>query len=466
MARVLLLNPPGRSPYLRDYYCSKVAKAAYLYEPTDLLVLSGLLAEENRVQVLDCIAEKIRAEAALRRIAGLEPEAVVFLSGAVSWPEDRVFLEKLKRLTGAALIGSGDLFLEGSEQFLRDHWFLDALLLDFTSDDLVHYLRGEAGKLLPSIVYRRGGEIVSASLRRPQRGTYQIPPPRHDLFPHRHYRYPTVRRRPFATVLTDYGCPYSCRFCVMATLGYKVRPVANVVEELGGLARKGFREIYFNDQTFGALRERALELCRAMERFCLGWQGWTRVDLVDEEILAAYRAAGCHSLLFGVESANPQTLAAQKKGYGPEQARRAFSLCREFGIRTLATFIIGLPGETEDHIHRSIDFALELEPDFASFNVLVPRAGTEVRREALTGGWIKGDGARLDQSGTVAVTGSDVLSAETVHRLKSLAMRRFYGRAQYWRQRFRQLPTPAELECHARSGVEVLRKLLLARGIP
>ncbi len=92
MAKILLLNPPGTRPYLRDYYCSKVAKADYLYEPTDLLLLSGLLAELHEVQVLDCIALAMQPSEALESIRIAQPEVIVFLSGAVSWQEDRVFL--------------------------------------------------------------------------------------------------------------------------------------------------------------------------------------------------------------------------------------------------------------------------------------------------------------------------------------------------------------------------------------
>jgi hypothetical protein len=89
-----------------------VAKADYLYEPTDLLLLSGLLSEKHEVLVLDCIALAMQPSEALESIRSAQPEVIVFLSGAVSWQEDRVFLRELKELTRATLIGSGDLFLE------------------------------------------------------------------------------------------------------------------------------------------------------------------------------------------------------------------------------------------------------------------------------------------------------------------------------------------------------------------
>jgi anaerobic magnesium-protoporphyrin IX monomethyl ester cyclase len=463
MSKILLLNPPGIRPYLRDYYCSKVAKADYLYEPTDLLLLSGRLAEQHEVQVLDCIALGMQAQEALQRIQATRPDVIVFLAGAVSWHEDRVFLGAVKRLNGALLIGSGDLFLENGVQIMKDNDFLDVILLDFTTPDILACLRQRAKNQHQNMIYRHNGTIVEGPLKRARNSTFEIPAPRHDLFPHHRYHYPTVKHPPFATVLTDYGCPYHCRFCVMGKLGHKVRPVNNVLEELEVLAHMDFREIYFNDQTFGALRERTLALCEGMNERQLrfGWQAWSRVDVMDEQLLRQMQAAGCHTLLFGVETANDNTLQAQKKGYSLKQVRDTFSLCRRLRISTMATFIIGLPDETETDIRNTIRFALELDPDYASFNVLVPRAATDTRREALEKGWIEEGHVSLDQSGTLPVMGNEHLSANDVWRLKNEAIRSFYARPRYWWRRVKSIKTPNELIRNLSNGLELVKSQFL-----
>ena len=46
--KVLLLNPPGRRIYIRDYLCSKTTKSNYLFHPIDLLVLEFSLETRNR----------------------------------------------------------------------------------------------------------------------------------------------------------------------------------------------------------------------------------------------------------------------------------------------------------------------------------------------------------------------------------------------------------------------------------
>ena len=46
-------------------------------------------------------------------------------------------------------------------------------------------------------------------------------------------------------MLTDYGCPYPCSFCVMSGLGSKFRSVDNVMQELRHARTLGVREVFF-----------------------------------------------------------------------------------------------------------------------------------------------------------------------------------------------------------------------------
>ena len=134
--------------------------------------------------------------------------------------------------------------------------------------------------------------------------------PRHELFPARGYRFSFARHADFATVLTDYGCPYPCTFCVIGTLGFGMRPLEDVLEEVDHVRGLGRREIFFMDQTFGVVKQRGLALCAALEeRGDLSWTAFTRPDTADDEMLGAMQRAGCHTLIMGVESADDEVLA-------------------------------------------------------------------------------------------------------------------------------------------------------------
>jgi radical SAM superfamily enzyme YgiQ (UPF0313 family) len=55
--------------------------------------------------------------------------------------------------------------------------------------------------------------------------------------------------------------------------------------------------------------------------------------------------------------------------------------CRSLGIRTVAGFLIGFPDDTEESIQRVREYAQELNPTFANFNVVTPYPGTAFFQE-------------------------------------------------------------------------------------
>jgi radical SAM superfamily enzyme YgiQ (UPF0313 family) len=98
-----------------------------------------------------------------------------------------------------------------------------------------------------------------------------------------------------------------------------------------------------------------------------------------------------------VESGNKEILSTIKKKITPERTREAVKMSKEAGITPLASFIIGLPGETRETLQETVDFARSLETDYG-FHLLAPFPGTEVREKAeeyrikiLTHDWLRYD---------------------------------------------------------------------------
>ncbi len=457
--KVLLLNPPGNRIYIRDYYCSKVSKAHYTYQPVDLVVLSGILGARGPLDVLDAIIEGMSPQRCIERIISSDYAAIVFLAGAASRESDFAFMRDIRAHTRAVLIGSGDVFMEDTALTLHEQPWLDAICLDFTSPDILSYLDDSKGATpLPAIAYRNGHGVISSQVR-PAHGEFEIPVPRHELFPNSKYTYPFVRRAPFVTVLTDYGCPYSCTFCIMSRLGHKHRGVKNVMEELAHVNALGIKEIYFADQTFGAIKGRAHELCSEMigRRFEFGWVCFSRVDIINGETLKIMKRAGCHTIIFGVESGSERIIRESAKGTTLDMAREAFRLCRREGIATVGTFILGLPGDTADSIRQTINFARELKCDYASFNVPVPRMLTPLRRWAIREKMIVPGVQEMDQSGTYAVMATTHLSREKIMELKREAIFKFYLRPSYLLQRLFSLFSLWDLKRHVLGLLSLIR---------
>ncbi len=435
MKQILLFNPPGDRLYQRDMYCSAVSKAFYYWPSIDLLVLSGILKEHYFIDVLDAIVERKSVSECLRIISHGNYEAVIFLTGTASWKKDFEILSKVSKFKNRPLlIGNGDILLSKAREFLKAYDFLDAVLFDYTSTDILDFFRRQTDKI-SSMAFRLNGKIeVRRSRVRLQEFAYPIP--LHDKFPLERYLVPHGKRFPFTTVQTNFGCPFKCSFCVASTLGFKYRAIDNVMEELRYIVSLGIKDVFFTDFTFEAYRKNTVALCQGMisEKLDLTWVCSSRASTLDEELLALMKEAGCHTLLLGVESGEEALLRKYSKGVSKDQIRQAFSRCRSLGIRTLGHFIIGLPGETAQTVQKTIDFARELDCDIASFNIAVPALGTPLRQESLKNGWLRNDGLEFDASVSYPVLETEEFSKEQAWQWRRRAIRKFYFRPAYiWR---------------------------------
>ena len=375
--RVLLLNPPGNQMYLRDYYCSTVSKAGYYWHPVDLLVQSGILHPEFEVKFIDAIAEKISPQKCLKIIIDIHPDDILFLSGTQSWASDFAFLKKVKAATGACLVGSGEIFLSGGAEILHSQPFLNGAILDFTNSDFRFFLEGKY-ELIEKMIFKIGTEVIIKKSPKSVR-EFAFPYPRHHLFVSPNYCIPFVPR-PFATVLTDYGCPYSCSFCSSGSLGYKTRNIDNAIEEIHDLANSGIKSIFVKNMTFAADRSRALEFCQKIidHNIKIIWNCYSRTDLIDEDLLQIMKAAGCRLIQFGVESVDEELLRSVGKCIPLGITLKTFDLCKRNNILTGAHFILGFPGADIDNFQNTINFIKRLEPSYISINIFSPRHGAKL----------------------------------------------------------------------------------------
>lgn len=463
MKKILLLNPPGKKIYVRDYYCSKVSKSDYIYHPIDLLIASGWLKDDFELKALDCIVENINHHDAEKIISSYHPDAIFFLTGAVSKEEDFAFMKHIKgHLKNCIIAGSGDCLLGEFEKYQKLEEWLDAIVLDFTTDDLKKYFFSklyDKHETFANIVDLKQ-DLKHADKYRERSLKMDFPLPAHEIFPWKSYRYPFVKSLPFATVLTNYGCPFECSFCVMPGVGFKQRSTENAALELEHIRKMGIKDIYFADQTFGANQEKLKELCSLMieRKYKFNWVAFTRADKITGENIILMKKSGCHMLMFGIENPAQKILDKYKKGLNIERILQAFALCRKHGIKTLATFIIGLPGTTYEENKNILDFALKLDPDYASFNVLVPRAGTEVLKKAVASKWMIANGPVNDQSGSSGAMRTDELTAEQIIELKNYISDGFYKRPSYILKRLFSIRSFHELSLLFSNGIALLLK--------
>jgi radical SAM superfamily enzyme YgiQ (UPF0313 family) len=152
--------------------------------------------------------------------------------------------------------------------------------------------------------------------------------------------------------------------------------------------------------------------------------------------------------MMGVESGDDEILKLCGKGLTRKQIKDAFKICKEAKIETVATFIIGLPDDNYDTCLKSIDFALELDCDYASFNVAVPRQGTEMRKRAIEENLINAEDIVFDHSGNSGKMRNASLSEHQVEELRRMAIRKFYLRPGYILRRLMGIRTITQFKEH------------------
>ena len=463
--RITLLNPPGTQKYFRDYFCTLVSKANYYYHPVDLVYLSGVLDRAGYyLDCVDAIAEGMSSESVWERVTGFAPDYVVYLIASPSYSEDIAFLTELKRrLPKTVFIGSGDVYREIREDGLRLHSFCDAILTDFSTSDLTDWLKRSEDRIFDNIIYQSADKRVLAGPEKHGHGFYAMPIPRWDLWPIAKYRFPFSEQRLWATVLTDFGCPFSCTFCPMSTTGYKLRDLDTVMDELRLLRSLGVHEVFFRDQTFGVNRVRTQELLKRIKTEVpeLRWTCWSRVDLVNEEFLRAIYEAGCHTIMVGLESANEEILKKYKKNTKRSQMEAALNLTRAIGMKSVGTFVLGLPGESEESIRQTIAYARQLPLDYASFNIATPRFGTTFRglmkeRGTLDLTRMEFDSSRTQPAWLEEEKDETLLPNETIFALQRSAIRTFYLRPSYLLRRLFTTKTWYQLSSQLKEGWELI----------
>ncbi len=247
--------------------------------------------------------------------------------------------------------------------------------------------------LVDGLVWRDGGRIVMNADRPFIRDLDDLPLPRHDLLPLRRYRAPLVGG-PYAFVVTSRGCPAGCRFCIKhVSYGQTVRfrSPYSVLDELAVLVGLGVRRVHMYADLFTVNRDQVMGICEGiLERgLPIRWTCNSRVDFVDPDMLAAMRRSGCWMISWGIESGDERMLRRMHKGTTLERVEQALRWAHDAGIKNWGYFIIGLPGETEESIRRTISLSKRLPLDLALFHIAAPHPGTPFYQEVVENGWFR-----------------------------------------------------------------------------
>lgn len=278
-----------------------------------------------------------------------------------------------------------------------------------------------------------------------------FPMPAYHLLPIKKY-FPAVgtyKKKPAISMVTSRGCPGKCTFCYQP-YGTNLRwhSAQRIYDEVILLINNySIKEICFYDDNFATSKQRISQLCDLLikNHINISWSCFSRVDWANLELLKLMKKAGCHQVMFGVESGDQSILDGMKKQITLDRIRQAVKWTKEAGLNCRAAFLFGMPGETESTMNKTINFALELDPDIAQFNVVSPNPGTELYEWAEKNGYIRTENwAEYDWASPILVL--PTVSQGKVLEYYKMAYKKFYFRPKYIIRRISKIRAWADIE--------------------
>jgi len=209
-------------------------------------------------------------------------------------------------------------------------------------------------------------------------------------------------------------------------------------ESIAAMMRKNYLEhglsfYFFTDDNFARkkLWRETFEAIIELREEGLDVTFMMQVDLAKKpkDFVSLAAKAGCTQVFIGMESVNPQNLAAEgKKQNKVEEYRSIIKEWHDAGVLVHTGYIIGLPWDSKAQVAEDIRFLKdEVGPDQASFFMLTPLPGSHDHREMKRhGDWMDPDFNKRDSFH--ATINHPLMSAEEWTEAYESAWKSFYSK--------------------------------------
>ena len=417
--KVLIANPPW---YKGDMFGVRAGsrwphfqEGPYLPFPFFMAYSASLLeTNDKEVLAIDCIAEKLKEEGFIKKLKDFSPDLLLMEVSTPSIYSDLALAEEIKSSFPSIKIAfSGPHVLMHDEKFLDEYIFIDYILFgeyEYTLLELVECLEQNGDlKNISGLIYRgTGGKCEKNPSRALISDLDQLPWPARHFFPIQNYcdlGYGVPQ--PSLQLWASRGCPFGCNFCFWPQVmyggrQYRVRDAKEILKEIKFCIEKyDLKSYFFDDDTFNIGKDRIIQIASEIKKnnINLPWAAMSRADTMDFEMLDSLYDSGLRGIKYGVESGVQEIVDRAGKSLDLKKVEEIVSYTKKLGIHVHLTFTFGLPGETKDSVNKTIDFALELNPDSLQFSIMTPFPGSKYFQELdekgciLTKDWSKYDGS-------------------------------------------------------------------------
>ena len=392
--KVLFLYPSWTGSYgLFGHF----ARRNSTWPPLNLALLAAISERHgHEVTIMDGEAEQITLEDMAQRAVALKPDMIGFTATSPFFHISKAVAEGIKCIAPQIPIAVGGPHIT----IMKEQALLAAFDYAFIGEAeqswpefLSRYEKKQDFSSIAGIIYRDQGRVVSTGQPADITNLDVLPAPARHRLNMPLYKLGTLRGRlPFTSIQTMRGCPWKCIFCAseaLKTTQMRVRSPRSVVDEIKQVVERfGTRHFYIVDDVMTLWKDHILEICDLIDQegLKITFEGSTRANLVEDEVMARLVRSGLIRLSFGLETVDPEIRRTMKKQVPLEHYVRANGICNKYGVEALNSVMIGLPGETRDTVRATLRFLRNArEVKQANFAIAVPYPGTEFHELAVKG---------------------------------------------------------------------------------
>ncbi|NTV29794.1 MAG: B12-binding domain-containing radical SAM protein [Candidatus Omnitrophica bacterium] len=317
-----------------------------------------------------------------------KPDIVAFSVIADNYKWTLEMARAIRERSSAVIVFGGIHTSSVPENVLKDD-LADFVVIgegEYAFLELVNCLRdGTDPAQIPNVGLCKERRVFLNQPRAPIPDLDQLPFPDKDLF---FEAYPGMVSASYM-ITGSRGCNNKCSYCCNSTLHnlyrgrgfFRRRTPENVIAELEWAKQRfKIRKVTFYDEVFTSDKQwlrRFLPLY--IQKINLPYFCCSHPEDIDTEVAELLESSGCSAINVGMQTAHEPTLKTvlHRKGSNSKTAE-AFSLLRDTRIFVYSNFILGLPGETEEHVLESLRFCVDHPVDMAVVYWLRYYPGTDI----------------------------------------------------------------------------------------
>lgn len=391
--KIIFLYPKWTGEYgIFAYF----AKKAGVWPPLNLAYLAATVENlGHKVRIIDGEVENMSLDEMIEETEGFEPDFIAITAATPFFHIVCSLAKGLKQRISEIpiMIGGPHITVLKEEAFYP---FFDYAFIGEAEESLPLFLeqyeKGEDISEIKGILFREKGKIRFSGEAAPIYDIDSLSFPARHLLKMNKYKIGTLQGiKNFTSIMTTRGCPFRCIFCSTKVFGNRVRKRSPklVVKEIKSVKeRYNIKHFMFLDDDLTLDKNHILNICDLIEKEKLEitFEGSTRANLVDEEVISKMAKAGLIRLSFGLESVDENIRRIMRKEVPLKSYITANKLTNKYDIETLNSCMIGLPGETKETVRKTLAFLRQSrEIKQANISIAVPYPGTELYRMAKRG---------------------------------------------------------------------------------